>query len=449
MIIKIPQNNIPERTYIIDILIGEFLGLSYSIEVSEATNYHLIFNEKEVVVEDNFFNHYQENLAYLNSEAIPVSVTFAENQFTSELDVPVLFGNEKIIVEDNHIICGNDIFAASFFMLTRWEEYVNPARDIHNRFSAKDSLAYKFDFLDRPIVNEYVEMLWGMLAYLGYREQRKERKYEFVLTHDVDHLSYWKGPMRWMQVLGADLIKRKSLLLFTKSIKDLVQTKLGIKNDPYDTFDWIMDLSEAANIKSRFYFMSSDKSDNDNRYDIKSPLAIGILNKIKKRGHIIGFHPSFDSYNNPKRWKEEKERLEETVELPIKEGRQHYLRFDSTVTWDIWNRNEMESDLTLSFADKEGFRCGVCFEFSVFNFIEQSKLRLKELPLTVMEGSFIGYQDIKPVEMYTRTMNLINTVKKYNGTFVFLWHNSSFNVPLWADYENVYKSIISGYAYEE
>src|SRR5690625_3010052 len=103
MIIKIPQNNIPERTYIIDVLIGEFLGLSYSLEVSDTTNYHLIFNENEVIIEDHFFGQYKVDLSYLKIEAIPTVVTYVKNQFSSEADVPVLFGNDKIVVEANRI----------------------------------------------------------------------------------------------------------------------------------------------------------------------------------------------------------------------------------------------------------------------------------------------------------------------------------------------------------
>ena len=73
------------------------------------------------------------------------------------------------------IECGIDIFASSFFMLTRWEEYVNKIRDMHNRFPAYASLACKNNFLDRPIVNEYVEMLWNMLKFLGCKQEKKKR----------------------------------------------------------------------------------------------------------------------------------------------------------------------------------------------------------------------------------------------------------------------------------
>jgi len=61
-----------------------------------------------------------------------------------------------------------------------------------------------------------------------------------------------------------------------------------------------------------------------------------------------------------------------------------------------------------------------------------------------MEGSFKTYQkDIKPKEMGKKIKKLVKEVKKYNGTFVFLWHNSSFNTEEWEGYQDIYKEVIN------
>lgn len=444
MIIKIPNNNLAERKYIIDILFKEFLGLSFQYEISEFNFYIIEFDGKELIIEDHFFNKYPKAFSYLNKSAIPLSVAYIENQFIPESNIPVIFGNESLLLEEKRIVWGNDIFAASFFMLTRWEEYVNMSPDQHMRFSAKESLAYKFAFLHRPIVNEYVETIWNMLLHLGFKGERKKNEYEFVLTHDVDYLRYYDSLKSVFRKVAGNVIRRKNLFTGMQIIKEYINVQRSRVKDPYDTFDWIMDLSDEVNVKSKFYFMSSDKTDQDNRYDINSPLAKSIIQNIIRRNHEIGFHPSYESYNNSKIWKAEKERLEIATNMVIEEGRQHYLRFEVPLTWNIWNQNNMKKDLSLSYADKEGFRCGVCYEFSVFDFISRSKLKLKELPLIVMEASFVGYQRTDPEEMVAATLSLIKTVKKYNGKFVFLWHNSSFNISPWNQYDLVYQSIVRG-----
>ena len=44
--------------------------------------------------------------------------------------------------------------------------------------------------------------------------------------------------------------------------------------------------------------------------------------------------------------------------------------------------------------------------------------------------------------MNNKINQLINTVKKYKGDFVFLWHNSSFGYPVWENYKSVYENFI-------
>ena len=51
-------------------------------------------------------------------------------------------------------------------------------------------------------------------------------------------------------------------------------------------------------------------------------------------------------------------------------GRQHYLRWKSPDTWRILEKTGLKYDVTLSFADHEGFRCGICFPYKPFDVVE-------------------------------------------------------------------------------
>jgi len=137
-----------------------------------------------------------------------------------------------------------------------------------------------------------------------------------------------------------------------------------------------------------------------------------LIEKIKTRRHHIGIHPTFDAYNDSEQLKQEKNELEKNLETNINFGREHYLRFEVPTTWQIWEDNGMQWS-SMGYHDKEGFRCGVCYDYSVFNILTRKKLKLKERPLIVMEGNF-----------------------------VFLWHNSSFNTKEWKKYQYVYEKVI-------
>ncbi len=219
--INIPNNFLPERKYIIDILFDEFLGLKYDINVkSGAKGYDIILeNSKKIIIKDLFFSNFEDSLDYLDKKNIPGKIKFLQNQFIVEKNIPEIYGDDEFKIKENEIICGIDIFASSFFLLTRWEEYANKTRDLHNRFPVTASLAYKYDFLNRPIVNEYVEMLWNILKYLGCNQKRKEKKYELVLTHDVDNIFKWKNFGLFVRNIAGDITKRKKASLALENIR--------------------------------------------------------------------------------------------------------------------------------------------------------------------------------------------------------------------------------------
>ena len=440
--IYIPNNNVEERKYIIDVLLKEFLGLDYEVIVnSDSNNWEIVLeNRNKLIIEDHFFNKFKKDLEYLDENNIPQKVEFAKNEFIVEDNIPIIYGSSTFNLQPSTLICGIDIFASSFFMLTRWEEYVNKTRDKHNRFPAYASLAYKNNFLDRPVVNEYVEMLWNMLKFLGCKQKRKERKFELFLTHDVDHAFKYTNMISGFREILGDIIKRKDLsLAFENSLNKLL-THLNLKKDPFDTYDYLMDISEIVGTKSYFFLHSSNsaKQDVDNDKYLKK-----IAKKVLNRGHFLGYHPSFNAYNDLELFIKDKEKIENIIEHKLTFGREHYLRFEVPITWQIWEKAGMDWDSTLSYADKEGFRCGVCYPYSVFDIISRKKLNLKERPLIVMEGSFTTYQpNITPKEMEKKIKFLINKVKKYNGKFVFLWHNSSFGGS-WKEFEYIYEKVLT------
>ena len=443
--ISIPDNNTMERKYIIDIIFGEFLGLKYQLERGGENNYHIDLNNgNTLIIEDNFFNKFPVDLEYLQEKNIPDKIEFIDNEFLPEKNLPLIYGSEKLIKKSKSIICGIDIFASSFFMLTRWEEYINKTRDNHNRFPAYESAAGKFDFLNRPVVNEYTEFLYTMLKHLGLAEKRMNRKFSVKLTHDVDVLRRYKSTLSVFRETAGDILKRKVPVTGLNKLIEFAKIKTGISKDPFDTFDYLMTLSEKYNQKSYFFFMAGGETKHDNNYKIDDLLTKKIIKNIKERGHQIGFHPSYNTYNDAKQFKRELEALKQTTNQDIKFGRQHFLRFEVPTTWQQWEDCGLEWDSTLSYADKEGFRCGTCYTFSVFNILTRKKLKLKEKPLIVMEGSFITYQpNINSEKMLNNINELISKTKKYKGEFVFLWHNSSFNTPQWIKFQKNYAESVS------
>ncbi len=445
--IIIPNNNIPERRYIIDVLLHQFLNISYEITISKVfNNYKIILpNYSFIIINDNFFSEYPKKGSYLNKNSIPINILCGNSSFFSEKNLPILFGTDKLEQSEIFIKTDIDIFATIFFMLTRWEEYVIKDRDEHNRFPHQSSLAYKNNFLNRPIVNEYIEFFWNMISSLDNSIRRKKRNFSLLLTHDIDEIERYLTPKNLIRALGGDIIYRKSLIKPFKTLNEYIQIKLGNKKDPYDTFEMIMDISEHYNLKSYFFFMAGGTTQKyDNRYDIKSDKSHKIINNIKKRGHYIGIHPSYNAYNNTLQFKKEKDALEEVSLLKIASGREHYLRFELPTTWQLWEDNEIEWCSNLAYAQQSGFRTGCCYPFSPFNILSREQLSILERPLILMEATFAN--EVKSVEEFNSLADYyFDIVKKYQGEFVLLWHNASFNEPTMREYNKSYLHILNKY----
>ena len=430
--IRIPDNNLIERRYIIDFIFDNMLGIGYDVVIDENVHdYEIVWEDRKLVVRDSFFNEHPVALSYLDIKYLP-QVFYAKNQFTVEEDVPVLYGTNEMEVCENAIVCGVDVFASSFFMLTRWEEYVNKKRDEHDRFPGVESIACKNDFLNRPVVNEWAEMLWNMLARLKYQGIRKQREYELILTHDVDNLKSSK----LIRTIGGDILKRRNLKLAFQHFSWLFK-------DPANSYSFLMDVSEKRNVKSHFYFMAVGNHPHplDHSQYIHKRCFELIIKDIRKRGHLIGFHPGYTTYNDRKIWREQKERLEESLSDAVFEGRQHYLRLKIPETLQIWSENGMKIDSTLGYADREGFRCGTGDCFLVFDFVRRQVLKLIERPLIVMDGTLRVYQNLPLKEAEIRLKYFVIIAKKYQMPVTFLFHNSSFDNLEWKGWRRMYEYV--------
>jgi hypothetical protein len=452
MIIKIPEGFDIERKYLLKIVFTDFFDLDYTIVLNSAPQYEIILeNMNSIIIEDHFFCLFKDGLEYLGIRNIPEKVSFCSNPFTPENDIPVIYGVPGVQIIDNQpkvIRCKIDIFSSIFFMLTRWEEYVISSKDQFGRFPEELSLSVKNEIHFRPVVNEYVEMIWNMLVYSGFSGGRRRSEFEVALTHDIDEIIRFKSLPRLLRITAGDIVLRKKPALIPLSVSEYIQFRSGKIKDSYDTFDFLMDMSEKINIKSIFYFLPQKRKTNFNksyanhdiRYDIQDPEVVSVIRNIVERGHTIGLHGSFNTFSDAGLFSYELKNLSE-IAGNVTESRQHYLRFSPPITWEIASTNSITRDSTLGFNFEIGFRCGICNEFQVFNFLKREPLDLIEMPLSSMEAAVVGLSR-DPDEFFSIICSQIDLIRKYNGKFVLLWHTNSFNTYNWLEYQKYYPLII-------
>lgn len=342
-----------------------------------------------------------------------------------------------------------DIIASSFFMLSRYEEVVQDAKDQYDRFPANASLAYKDGFQDRPIVNEYIELLWSWVCSLAPELKKQpqwpeNKEAAICLTHDVDYLQKY-SPLPPAITIADTIVRQKNPRLALNIALDYLGCLFHLKKDPFDTFDYMLDLEQRYGFSSSFYFISGGGSKLGGDYSITKPKVKRLIRKIEGKGCEVGLHGSYSSYNNPERMVSEKSMLDRTVNCKSYGCRQHYLRWKTPDTWRIQEKTGLMYDSSLAFVEYAGFRSGFCLPFRPFDILENRELDLWELPLTIMEGSLKepNYQGLSPQEAYKEAIRLIELVERYHGVLVLLWHNTSFDrLGGWVGWKEVYEKIM-------
>ena len=137
-----------EKEYILYVVFNEILDVEFILDFTSNIDSYFdiqLPNQNFVRFHDYYFSLYSEKGLYSLTN-IPTSVSFSQNDFCTNKDLPIIYGKYKLVINDHFIDCHIDIFSSIFFMLTRWEETVIPTTDVHSRFPGTESLAYKFNF---------------------------------------------------------------------------------------------------------------------------------------------------------------------------------------------------------------------------------------------------------------------------------------------------------------
>ena len=332
-----------------------------------------------------------------------------------------------------------DILGLTYWMLSRQEEVGRTDLDEHGRFPATSSHAFKHGYLERPIVDEWLHVLGQVIQRTWPGIALAQHRFSIKVSHDVDAPSRyafksWKGIARAM---AGDVLKRGDVgsAVFAPWIRLNSQTVLHPK-DPANTFDWIMDVSERHGLKSAFYFICGRTVPSlDADYEPEHPAIRALMCRIHARGHEIGLHPSYGSYQKPEVIRAEAGRLrriarEEGIEQPEWGGRMHYLRWEQPATLRAWADAGMTYDSTLGYADRPGFRCGTCFEYPAFDPVAGQALPLRVRPLVAMECTVMAprYMGLGAGDAaLAKFVQLKNACQAVGGCFTLLWHNSQFD----------------------
>ncbi|RLD62640.1 MAG: hypothetical protein DRJ01_05790 [Bacteroidetes bacterium] len=409
MILIYVENITPRIKYIFDLVFIDILKTSYSITDIKnlfINSQGIKFNYSKAKFNDELFVYATDLLfqTYIEKQEIEVTdwnglkIFFQTN---TESDLPF------------------DIFAASFYLVTRYEEYLSFVTDEHKRFKASDSLAFIHNFLKEPIVNKWVEKFSELLITKYPELHLPKRTPRFIPTIDVDNAFYFKNK-GLVRTIGSSI---KSFFNLKKNI-DRFKVIFGLKKDPFDNFNLLKKIH--LNFNPVYFFLIGKKSSHDKNISIKNKKYRKLISSFANE-NSVGIHPSYSSFDNFNILKKEVSVLSKIINKPIIRSRNHFLRLKFPETYQSLIDLNIKEDYTMGYSSQIGFRAGICTPFIFYDLTKEEITNLKVFPFALMDVTFIRSLKLTPEQALFEIKKIIAEIKNVNGTFISLWHNETFS----------------------
>ena len=406
----------PRVTYIFKHICARVLGVpvSFTAKVEE-----LVAHEGAKL---SYTNKKLGNELHIKSTAI----LFDQGVMTLDIKVsdwegvPCFFQNKDIESSIPY-----DVFAASFYLLSRYEEYLPHVKDERGRFPATESLAAQHHFLKLPVVDIWIDR-FGQLLQKHFPElviDKNTYETQLIVTVPQSFKFLKIGFLRQFGGFFKDLARLRLRENFQR-----IQVLLGLRKDPYDTFSWLINIQKQVPKKFRVFFQVGDyayqsKNIKYRKRSFQTLLKmvadyceVGLLVSQRAAGHVADFHI-------------EKRRLEEIVHRPLGAMR----ITDSLLTIPQVYRNALDQeatdDFTMGYPDRPGFRAGTSKPFLFYDLDYEI-----QTPLVVHSVCFLGehmvnhlnhsidYVQIKELRSVIQTVGGICTVAFSNISFEDIFH---------------------------
>lgn len=381
----------------------------------------------QLIVNQNITIQFQLLASQENEDLLQGKMDARYERF-HEVEIPFFYSKniDKEKEEKDLFICA-DIVTPSFFLLSRYEECRAERFDAHLRFQYAESLCCHYRCIDFPLVDEYAFWLRDNVLSQFPDLQIDKRRFNIVPTHDIDFLcrfsSFFSG---WKSILGGDLLRDRSWRQACESVRAWRAMRRNPLADPLMlAIDRLISVSQRAGLVSQFYFKGLHYGEEDATYEIDSVAVRAAMEKIMSAGMVVGMHGGLSSYNNAVVFQREKASLEGVVGTEVCCGRQHFLRFHSEKTVEVWQQCEVKNDSTLGYSEREGFRCGTCHPYYLYDLQRDAVSQICEHPLIVMDTTLLRNYAGRREDALRKVRLLCERCRQVEGDFVILWHNST------------------------
>jgi hypothetical protein len=314
-----------------------------------------------------------------------------------------------------------DLFAAIFFLLSRYEEYLPHKKDRFGLYAHENSIAFEEGFLHQPLVNIWLEDFRKKLEEKFEGLSFPKNNFSFIPTYDIDIA--WAYKYRGFKLYVGNVLQS-----FFKgkwhAARARIRTVKGKQQDPYDTYEWMNELHQKFNLHPIYFFLVAEtKGKYDKNTSITVPQFQELIKDISAR-YDMGVHPSWYSGDYPVFIQKQKQWLENISGKQITKSRQHYLRFNLPQTFQRLISTGIKDEYSMGYGSINGFRASIASSFYWYDLEKEETTSLLLHPFCFMDANSFFEQKFTSHQGLEEILGYYKLIKEVNGTMIILWHNN-------------------------
>ena len=422
---------------------------SESVRLNYITNFIANIIGEEIIIttdKEQFLQSAQLKINYSNEricadeyQILPHGLLFQNTIEAVELEVtncrnnPCFFSSQ----DDSH---GFDVLAASFYLITRYEEYLPHENDSYGRYAHTNSLAYKHKFLHLPLVNIWLNDLMERLSTASHK-LLATKSFKFTPTYDID-IAYAHKYQSIIKNIGGffkDLMRGD-----LEKVIERANVYSGKTKDPFDTYEWLDKLHQQHHLQPVYFFLLAAKR---GLYDKNvSPFTKGIKQLITQLfgKYKVGIHPSWQSGDDKNLLKSELCQLERITQKKCTVSRQHYIRLTLPQTYRNLIAVGITDDYSMGYGSINGFRASVASPYYWYDLQKDATTYLLIHSFCWMDANSYFEQHLSADEAAVELQQYYNIVKQVGGNCTIILHNSFLTKQLqWLPWREMYNNFLS------
>ena len=325
-----------------------------------------------------------------------------------------------------------DFFSASFYLISRYEEYQPYVKDADEGFPINESLAYQHNFLELPLVDLYAHKFFKILKNKFNTLRLPKKSSSTTIIFAVESAFAYKEKSFFRQIGGAitDLYQ-----LQFNAVWERIQVNFKVKKDPFNVFEKLRKLKNKSQYNFVFLFQVSDfsvKNRNINHNKRAYQHLIKSVGDHFKTGILIGY----DALKDVGVLAEEKQRWEDIAKVDLKTSGNKKYGLNFPDAYINLGKLGVKNDYSLTYPKKIGFRASTCTPFKFYDLDLEQATPLVLHPCVFNSGAI---SELNFTEIKEKLLKIRKQVKKVRGEFNLLMENSDY---VNDDYKQLISSIL-------